>query len=81
MKSKLQEALDTQGMGHIKAVDIDTVIAIVDGEDTIFYRTDQYAGHPLSGYATFGAVGGDHRMIKGIADDIGYVFDILKKLN
>lgn len=58
-------------------IDKDHVMCKVDGEDTIFSRSDEYGGHPRSGYAQFGSVSGDWRMIRSIADDIKAVFDLL----
>lgn len=40
----------------------------------MFNRHDQMSGMPMSGWADFGPVGGDHRMIRQIAEDVREAF-------
>lgn len=76
-KQRFQNILYDAGMYHIKVVDSNTVTMIVDGEKTTFSRSDRYSGHPLSGFASFGSVSGDYRMIYDIAENIGYAFSLM----
>ena len=73
----LQKVLDENGFSYIGVIDKDTVQCLVDGELEVFKRDDVYSGHPLSGWANYGPVGGDHRMISAIADDMEEVFNLL----
>lgn len=73
----LQKILNDNGASHIRVLDRNTLETTVDDELTVFYRNDTYGGHPLSGWATFGSMGGDHRMIRGIAEDIEAAFDLI----
>lgn len=77
MKKKLQKILNDAGYKHIKVIDKNHVQTNIDGEQTIFSISDRYGGHPLSGWANFGPVGGDHRMIRAIAEDIEYCFNLI----
>ena len=74
---KLQEILNDNGASHIKVIDKNHVSTIVDGEEEIFSRSDTYGGSMGSGWATFGPVGGDWRMIETIAEDIQYCFELM----
>lgn len=75
----LQHILDEDGFSHIRVIDKDTVTCIVDGDREVFRRDDVYSGHPLSGWANYGPVGGDHRMIEAISSDMEYVFNLLNQ--
>ena len=75
-RNKWQTALDIEGMTHITVIDKNHVHTMVDGETEIFSRNDRYSGHPLSGFAYFGGVNGDCRMIQAIAKDIQYAFSL-----
>jgi hypothetical protein len=58
---------------HFYEVGNDYVIAIVDGEKQEFTINDVYlgvCGNPLSGFASFGPVGGDHRPIRSIYEAV-----------
>lgn len=74
---ELQQRLDDADATHIIAIDKDTVKCMVDDEWQVFTRFDAYSGHPLSGYAYYGPVSGDHRMIRQIAEDMETVFKLL----
>lgn len=76
---ELQDILDNAGYSHIFVIDKDNVKCVVDDEWETFNRNDRYSGHPMSGYANFGSVGGDHRMIAAIAENIAKVFELLGK--
>lgn len=76
-KQRFQDILDDAGMHHIQVIDKDNVSTFVDGEKTTFSRSDRYSGHPLSGFAYFGNVSGDHRMIQDIAENIRYAFSLM----
>jgi hypothetical protein len=58
-------------------VDNNHVKTIVDGEEETFSRADEYSQLPGSGFAHFGPVMGDWRMIRAIAEDMEAVFKIL----
>lgn len=77
MKKKLQKILNDAGFKHIKVISPYHLQAIVDNEKTIFSIDDSYSGHPLSGLAFFGSVYGDHSMIRAIAEDIEYCFNLI----
>lgn len=64
-------------MPWIITIDRDHVKTKVDGEMEVFSRSDRYAGHPLSGLASFGPVQGDWRMIETIASDIKAAFELI----
>lgn len=62
------------GFPHMTVVDKDHVEVLVDGDWEVFNRHDQMSGMPMSGWADFGPVGGDHRMIRQIAEDVQEAF-------
>jgi len=65
------------GMPWITTVDRDHVKTMVDGEIVVFSRSDRYCGTRTSGYAQFGPVMGDWRMIDRIAQDIQEAFTLI----
>lgn len=73
----LQDKINEAGYPHVTVIDIDKVKCVVDDEMEVFHRTDVYSGHPMSGYANYGCIGGDHRMISAIAEDMETVFNLL----
>lgn len=64
-------------MPWIVTVDRDHVKTTVDGETVVFSRSDRYHGTRSSGYAQFGPVMGDWRMIARIAQDIQEAFTLI----
>lgn len=74
---QLQDVINENGFKHVTVLDKDHLSCIVDGEPTVFSRSDRYGGHPLSGFASYGSVSGDWRMIEAICNDMQYCFDLL----
>lgn len=75
---KLQKILDANGFSHVRAIDVDHVAILVDGEEEFFNRDDEMTGQFGSGLAFYGLIYGDHRMIEHIYDDMQQVFELLK---
>lgn len=75
---EMQQILNELGASHMTVIDEDHIMVRVDDEDVTFSRSDYYCGHPLSGYATYGSVGGDWRMIEQIATDLTTAFALIK---
>lgn len=77
---QMQEIIDENNSGEIPiwVIDEDNITTIVDDDEVTFNRHDGYGGRPLSGWATYGMVGGDHRMIRAIYDDMQTAFSLIK---
>lgn len=76
-EEQVKDILIENGSTFIEIVDKDTIRAIIDGDWEVFNRADQYSGHPLSGFATYGSVSGDHRMISHIYNEMQELFALL----